>query len=183
MEWLYIILALIVILIIYVVGVYNSLVVLRQKVKNQWSQIDVQLKRRSDIIPNLVETVKGYAKHEKETLQKVIEARNAYLAAESPEAKMKANGELTNLISKLFALSENYPELKADTSFLKLQSDLKETEDKIAYARQFYNDIVMKYNAKIETFPVNIIANWFKFETKEFFEAGEAEKENVNIKF
>mgnify|MGYP000964659475 CR=1 FL=1 len=183
MEWLYIIIALIVLLIIFVVGVYNSLVVLRQKVKNQWSQIDVQLKRRSDLIPNLVETVKGYAKHEKETLQKVIEARNSYLAADTPEAKMKVNGELSNLISKLFALSENYPELKADTSFLKLQGDLKDTEDKIAFARQFYNDIVMKYNAKIETFPVNIVANLFKFEAREFFEALEAEKENVTLKF
>ncbi|MDD2409668.1 MAG: LemA family protein [Bacilli bacterium] len=183
MEWLYIIIALIGILIIYVICIYNSLVILRQKVKNQWSQIDVQLKRRSDLIPNLVETVKGYAKHEKETLQKVIEARNSYLAAGTLEAKMKANGELSNLISKLFALSENYPELKADTSFLKLQSDLKDTEDKIAYARQFYNDIVMKFNAKIETFPVNVVANLFKFEAREFFEAQEAEKETVHVKF
>ena len=182
MVW-YILLGIIILLVLWVISTYNGLIKLRNKVKNQWSQIDIQLKRRFDLIPNLVETVKGYAKHEKETFQKVIEARNTYLAANTQAEKMKANGDLSNLLNKLFALSEDYPELKADANFLKLQSDLKDTEDKIAYARQFYNDIVMKYNAKIETFPVNIIANWFKFETKEFFEAGEAEKENVNIKF
>ncbi len=183
MTWLYILIGILVLLIIYVIGIYNNLVVLRQKVKNQWSQIDVQLKRRADLIPNLVETVKGYAKHEKETFQKVIEARNTYLAANTQAEKMKANGDLSNLLNKLFALSEDYPELKADANFLKLQSDLKDTEDKISYARQFYNDIVMTYNAKIESFPVNIVANSFKFEARDFFETVEEDKKVVNVKF
>ncbi len=183
MLWWHYLIIVIVIACLYVVSVYNNLVNLKTKLKNHWSQIDVQLKRRFDLIPNLVETVKGYAKHEKSTLTSVIDARNSYLSASSPEDQLKASGELTGLVNKLFALSESYPELKADKSFTKMQDDLKETEDKIAYARQFYNDAVMKYNAKIAMFPSNIVAKLFNFNEEAFFEAVAAEKENVNVKF
>ena len=141
----------------FVVSTYNGLVGLRNKVKDQFSQIDVQLKKRADLIPNLVETVKGYSKHESETLEKVIQARNTYLSAGTPDEKMKSSGELSQAISKLFALAESYPDLKANTNFLDLQTQLKEIEDKISYARQFYNDAVLMFNNKIEMFPSNII--------------------------
>ena len=152
-------------------------------VKDQWSQIDVQLKRRFDLIPNLVETVKGYAKHESETFEAVIKARNTFLSAKTPEEEMAANGELTKVMSKLFALSENYPELKANTNFLQMQNDLKDVEDKIAYARQFYNDVVLKLNNKVEMFPSNLVAGIFKVSKEKFFEAAEAERENVKVSF
>ena len=181
MWW--IILAIVVVLVLWIIGTYNNLVTLRNRVKDAWSQIDVQLKRRFDLIPNLVETVKGYAKHENETLEDVVKARNSYLSANLPEDKMKANGELTQAISKLFALSEAYPDLKANTNFLELQSELNETENKIAMARQFYNDIVMQYNNKIEVVPSNIIASLFKFSKEAFFQAEEKERENVQVKF
>ncbi len=183
MKVLYILIPVVVILLVYVVSVYNSLVTLRQKVKNQWAQIDVQLKRRADLIPNLVETVKGYAKHEKETLQSVIEARNKYMSSNTPEEEMNASSEMSAALGRIFALSESYPELKADSGFVKLQADLTETEDKIAYARQFYNDVVMKFNAKIEVFPSNLIAKQFGFTKEAFFEATKEEKENVRVKF
>ena len=173
----------IVLLLLWIVSVYNNLVRARQKVKNSWSQIDVQLQRRFDLIPNLVETVKGYAKHESETLENVVKARNTYLSATTPEAQMEANGELTQAISKLFALAEAYPDLKANTNFVKMQEDLKETEDKISYARQFYNDTVLKYNNKVEVIPTNIIAGLFGFKKEAFFEAQGAERENVQVKF
>ena len=177
------IVAIFIVLALFVVGNYNNLVSLRNKVKDQWSQIDVNLKRRNDLIPNIVETVKGYAKHEKETLENVIKARNSFTSANSPEEEMKASGEISQAISKLFALSESYPELKADQNFLSLQSELKETEDKISYARQFYNDTVMIYNNKVQMFPSNIIANMFKFKAEVFFEADESERKNVEVKF
>ena len=171
------------ILVFYAVGVYNNLINARNKAKDQFSQIDVQLKRRSDMIPNLVETVKGYAKHESDTLEAVVKARNTYLSASTPEAQMKADGELTQAITKLFALSEAYPELKANENFKQLQSELTSTEDKISYARQFYNDIVMKYNNKIEMFPSNIVAGMFNFKTQAFFEVNEEERQNVKVQF
>ena len=167
----------------FVVTNYNGLVQLRNKVKDQFSQIDVQLKKRADLIPNLVETVKGYSKHESETLEKVIQARNTYLSAGTPDEKMKSSGELTQAINKLFALAESYPDLKANTNFLDLQEQLKEVEDKISYARQFYNDAVLMYNNKIEMFPSNIIAGMFHFTKETFFEATEDEKKNVEVKF
>ena len=167
----------------YVIGVYNKLVNARNKVDNQFSQVDVQLKRRADLIPNLVETVKGYANHEKETLEDVIKARNTFLSATTKEDEMKANGELTNAISKLFALAESYPDLKANENFLGLQKELTETEDEISYARQFYNDVVMKYNNKIEMFPTNLVAGIFGFKSETFFSAKENERENVKVKF
>ena len=158
-------------------------VVLRNRVKDQWAQIDVQLKRRFDLIPNLVETVKGYTKHESETLEAVIKARNTYISATLPEDQMKADGELTQAISKLFALTESYPDLKANTNFQALQQELTETESKIAAARQFYNDTVLVYNNKIDMVPSNIIASLFKFTKEAFFEANETERQNVQVKF
>jgi len=173
----------VILILLYVVATYNGLVGLRNKVNDQWAQIDVQLKRRFDLIPNLVETVKGYASHEKDTLENVIKARNEYLAGSTPEDKMKANGELTQMVNKLFALAESYPELKANENFKDLQATLKETEDKISYARQFYNDVVMNYNNKIEMFPTNLVAGMFSFKKSAYFNATDTERENVQVKF
>ena len=181
--WIIILIAVVAIIVLFVINTYNTLVGLRNKVKDQWAQIDVQLKRRFDLIPNLVETVKGYAKHESDTLEAVVKARNTYLSASTPEAQMKADGELTLAITKIFALSEAYPELKANENFKQLQSELTSTEDKISYARQFYNDIVMKYNNKIEMFPSNIVAGMFNFKTQAFFEVNEEERQNVKVQF
>lgn len=183
MVALIIIAVIVFLLVIYVIGTYNSLVGLRNKVNDQWSQIDVELKRRFDLIPNLVNTVKGYTKHESETLENVIKARNTYLTAGNREQAMEADGELTNAISKLFALSENYPDLKANENFVDLQSQLKDTEDKISYARKFYNDNALQLNNKIDMFPSNLIANLFKFTKVDFFKAAEAERENVKVEF
>lgn len=174
---------LVVLVLLWVVSTYNGLVRARNKVRDQFSQIDVQLKKRSDLIPNLVETVKGYAKHEDETLEKVIKARNTYLTAGSIDDKVKASNELSGAISKLFALSEAYPDLKANTNFMDLQNQLKEIEDKIGYARQFYNDAVLMYNNRIEVFPSNIVAGMFNFSKESFFEASEEERKNVEVKF
>ena len=180
---LIVIMVLIVLILLYVATTYNKLVHLRNLVKDQWAQIDVLLKRRADLIPNLVETVKGYAGHEKETLDAVITARNKAVSATTPEEEMKANGELTGALNRLFALTEAYPDLKANTNFLDLQNNLKETEDKIAYARQFYNDAVLKYKNKLEMFPSNLIAGMFNFKPESFFEATEAEKEVPKVQF
>lgn len=166
-----------------VVGIYNNLVKLRNMVKDQWAQIEVLLKRRADLIPNIVETVKGYATHEKETLDAVISARNKAVSAKEPGDEMKANGELTQALGRLFAVAEAYPDLKANQNFMDLQNNLKETEDKIAYARQFYNDAVLAYKNKLEMFPSNIIANVFNFQPELFFEAEEADRELPNVKF
>lgn len=178
-----IIFAVIILLVFYGIGVYNKLVNSRNKVKDQWAQIDVQLKRRADLIPNLVETVKGYAKHEKNTLTEVIEARNKFVSAGSINEEIEANNQLTGALNKLFALSESYPELKANQNFINLQNDLKDTEDKISYARQFYNDTVLTYNNLVQMFPSNIIANMFKFEVYEFFKIEEKEKEVPKVSF
>lgn len=173
----------VVLILLFIMSTYNGLVKLRNKVRDQFSQIDVQLKKRSDLIPNLVETVKGYSKHESETLEKVIQARNTYLSAGTPDEKMKSSGELSQAIGKLFALAESYPDLKANTNFLDLQSQLKDIEDKISYARQFYNDSVLMYNNKIEMFPSNLIAGIFNFTKESFFEASDEERKNVEVKF
>lgn len=178
-----IVFAVIVLLVFYGIGVYNKLVNSRNKVKDQWAQIDVQLKRRSDLIPNLVETVKGYAKHEKNTLTEVIEARNKFVSAGSINEEIEANNQLTGALNKLFALSESYPELKANQNFISLQNDLKDTEDKISYARQFYNDTVLTYNNLVQMFPSNVIANMFKFNVYEFFKIEEKEKEAPKVSF
>ena len=178
-----IIFAVIILLVFYGIGVYNKLVNSRNKVKDQWAQIDVQLKRRADLIPNLVETVKGYAKHEKNTLTEVIEARNKFVSAGSINEEIEANNQVTGALNKLFALSESYPELKANQNFISLQNDLKDTEDKISYARQFYNDTVLTYNNLVQMFPSNIVANMFKFEVYEFFKIEEKEKEVPKVSF
>lgn len=177
------IIAVVVILVFYFISTYNGLVGMRNRVKDQWAQIDVQLKRRFDLIPNLIETVKGYTKHEEGTLKGVIEARNKFNVAKTPEEEMKANDQLTGFVTKLFALGEAYPELKANENFISLQQDLKDTEDKIASARQFYNDTVLTLNNKIEMFPSNIVASMFKFKKEVFFEANEESRENVEVKF
>ena len=180
---LIVIAVIVVLLLLYVVSAYNGLVNLRNKVKDGWAQIDVLLKRRNDLIPNLVETVKGYATHEKTTLDAVITARNKAVNASSPEEEMKAAGEVTQALGRLFALSEAYPDLKANTNFMDLQNNLKETEDKISYARQFYNDNVLEYKNKLEMFPSNIIASMFGFKPEAFFEATEEEKEVPKVQF
>ncbi len=181
--WLIIVIAIVVILIIWFVATYNSLINLRNRVKDQWSQIDVQLKRRADLIPNLVETVKGYAKHEKTTLDEVIDARNSFNSASSKEEEIKASGELTGMLNRLFALAESYPDLKANQNFMSLQNDLRDTEDKISTMRQFYNDTVLTYNNKVETIPSNIVAKLANFKVESFFEMNEQEKEVPKVSF
>jgi LemA protein len=171
------------VLLLLAVGIYNSLVTLRNRVENAWAQIEVHLKRRHNLIPNLVETVKGYAKHEKGVLENVTRARAAVMGAEGIQEKAAASNFLTSTLKSLFAVVENYPELKADRSFMSLQEELTKTEDKIAYARQFYNDIVMIYNTRIQTVPSNIIANAFNFQRKELFEAPEGERETPEVQF
>ena len=175
--------ALILLILLFIGTTYNSLVSLRNKVKDQWSQIDVLLKRRTDLIPNLVETVKGYAKHESETLENVIAARNKVVEAKTTEEEIKADGELSRALGRLMAVAEAYPDLKANTNFLDLQANLKETEDKIQYARQFYNDAVLVYKNKLEMFPSNIVAGIFGFKPEAFFEASEADKEVPKVQF
>jgi len=176
-------LVIIVLIALYLVGTYNGLVVLRNRIENAWSQIDVQLKRRTDLIPNLVETVKGYASHEKEVFQRVTEARAALMKAEGPRSQAQANDMLSGALKSLFAVAEAYPELKANQNFMMLQEELSGTESKIAYARQFYNDSVLKYDNKRESFPSNIVANMFNFGAREYFEVGEAERAPVQVKF
>lgn len=178
-----IVVALVFLLVFYVIGIYNKLVTSRNKVNNQFSQIDVQLKRRTDLIPNLVETVKGYAKHEKDTFKEVVEARNLALSANTINEKVNAEKELTSALTKLFALTEAYPELKANENFLSLQNDLKDTEDKITYARQFYNDSAMSFNDLVGMFPSNIIAKLFGFKEFDFFAATDEEKKAPKVKF
>ena len=177
------ILIFLVLIAMWVVVTYNSLVSLRARVDNAWAQIDVQLKRRFDLIPNLVNTVKGYAQHEKETLEKVTEARTKYMSAQTPDEKMEANSQLAGVLGRLFAVAESYPDLKANTSFLDLQKQLKETEDKIGFSRQFYNDTAMKYNISIVKVPASIIANLFGFKSRSYFEAEGESRERVEVKF
>ena len=179
----WVILIIIGVLLFYVATTYNKLVSLRNKVRDQWAQIEVQLKRRFDLIPNLVETVKGYAKHEKETLTDVIEARNKFQSATTPEEEMKASGDLNKALSRLMVLTESYPELKANENFLQLQGDLKDCEEKISFARQFYNDTVLSYMNKIEMFPSNIIASMFNFKKADYFEAREEPKTAPKVSF
>lgn len=167
--------------VVVVIAMYNGLVQGRNVTKNAWSQIDVQLKRRHDLVPNLVETVKGYAAHERETLEKVIEARQqaVNLSGDNMEALAQAENMLSQALRSLFAVSENYPDLKANQNFLALQEELTSTENKISYARQFYNDAVMKYNNQTEMFPSNVIAGMFHFTQADFFEIEAAEEREV----
>ncbi len=162
---------------------YNSLVGLRNRIESGWAQIEVQLKRRHDLIPNMVETVKGYAAHESGTLEKVIQARNAAVSAKGVAGSAAAESGLTKSIGGLFALGEAYPDLKANTNFLNLQEELSGTEGKIAYARQYYNDEVRSYNTKVQGFPTNFIAKRFGFKEREYFQTDEAERGPVTVKF
>ncbi len=181
--WIIIVLVIVVILLFFVIGLYNNLVTLKMRVKNAWAQIDTQLKRRFDLIPNLVETVKGYAAHEQGTLEKVIDARNTYATATSVEDKANANNQLTETLKNLFALAEAYPDLKANENFMALQTELSGTEDKIAYSRQFYNDTVQMYNTAIMKFPANLIAGMLGFKEEAFFKIDDAQKEPVKVQF
>ncbi len=177
---------LIIILVIVVVGItmYNGLVKLRVRAENAWADIDVQLKRRYDLIPNLIETVKGYAAHEKDTLEAVINARNSAISAEGPAAQAQAEGMLTSALRQVFALAEAYPQLRAVESFTQLQGSLEEIEGAVQNARRYYNAVVRDLNTKIEVFPSNLIANAFKFEKEEFFElTDEAQREAPKVSF
>jgi LemA protein len=174
---------LVVVAAVVAVVLYNGLVALKNKVEAAWSQIDVQLTRRSELIPNLVETVKGYAAHEQATLDAVITARNAANAAATPPAKAAADDALTGALRQVFALAEAYPDLKANQNFLNLQETLTATEDKVAYARQYYNDTVNRYNTKIQTVPSSLLANRFGFTEREYFEAGGAARGPVDVSF
>ena len=173
----------VVVVVFWIYSIYASVIRKRNKAQEAFSSIDVQLKKRYDLIPNLVETVKGYAKHEKETLEGVIEARNKAVTANSINEKVDAENQITGALNKLFALSEAYPELKANENFKSLQNELKEVEDKIAYSRQFYNDTAMSYNNIVAMFPSNIVANMFKFKSYDYFKIDEKERENVKVKF
>ncbi len=181
---LIIVIVLVVVLVGFLILSYNGLVRSRNQVENAWSQIDVQLKRRLDLIPNLVETVKGYAAHERETLEAVVTARNSALAAaDTPPAQAEANNMLTGALRQLFALSEAYPDLKANQNFLALQEELTATEGRVAYARQFYNDSVLTYDNKLESFPTVVIAKMFNFEAKEYFEAEDQARIAPTVQF
>ena len=180
----YIVLIVVGVVILFIIGLYNALIRLRNQVKNSWAQIDVQLKRRTDLIPNLVNTVKGYMKHEKDVLEGVTKARTALMNAGDDIKKVsKASGELSNTLKSLFAVAESYPDLKANTNFLQLQEEITGTENKIAYARQHYNDMVMRFNTKIETFPNNVFANMLNFTQQDSFEATAEERKNVKVEF
>ena len=182
MGW--IILAIVVVIAIVLVVIYNQLVTLRQRVQNAWSQIDVQLQRRFDLIPNLVETVKGYMTHEQETLTKVTDLRSSWADAKTVEQKAKLEGQLTDTLKTIMAVAENYPNLKADQSFNNLQAELSDTENKISYSRQFYNDTVTMYNTKLETFPSNLVAGMFGFKASTLFNVDNDEaKKAVKVEF
>jgi LemA protein len=182
MMW--IVLGVIVLFVVVVVGMYNGLVRLKVQCDNAWSDIDVQLKRRYDLIPNLVETVKGYAAHEKGTLEGVVAARNQAMTADGPAAKAQAEGVLTSALRQVFALAEAYPQLRAVESFTQLQQTLNQIEDSVQNARRYYNAVVRDFNTKIAVFPSNIIANMFNFKTREFFEiSAPAEREVPKVSF
>lgn len=178
-----IILAVVIVLILYVWFLYNSLITSRVRVSEAWSGIDVQLKRRAELIPNLVETVKGYAKHEKEVFENVTKARSALVAAKDVKETSKADTQLSGALKSLFAVAEAYPELKANENFLQLQNELSDIEAKIAYARQFYNSNVLDFNTKIVVFPNVILAQRLGFKVADFFQAEEEEKKSVKVKF
>jgi LemA protein len=181
---LIIVIVIVALLVIYGIASYNGLIRRRNQVENSWSQIDVQLKRRIDLIPNLVETVKAYAAHEKDTLDAVVRARNAAIAApNTPAGQADANNQITGALRQLFALSEAYPDLKANQNFLALQEELTATEGRVAYARQFYNDSVLGYNTKLQAFPTVFFAKAMKFDKREYFEADEASREVPKVQF
>lgn len=173
----------ILLLVLYVWSLYNGLITMKTQIEEAWSQIDVQLKRRADLIPNIVETVKGYAKHEKGVFTEVTKARSALMGAKSMDSKAEASDMLTGALGKLFAIAENYPQLKANENFMQLQKELSDTEDKVAYSRQYYNSTVMDYNVKIKVFPNTLIAGPLGFGVKEFFGATDEERKSVKVTF
>ncbi|MHC4946297.1 MAG: LemA family protein [Planctomycetota bacterium] len=179
MELWMILVILVVVIVLIFIGMFNSLVRLRNQVKNAWAQIDVQLKRRHDLIPNLIETAKGYMKHERQTLEKITEARSRAMGAQSVGDKSKAEGALSGAMGNFFLAVENYPDLKANQNFLSLQEELSSTENKIAFSRQAYNDQVLFYNNKIQMFPSNVIAGMFSFRQSEFFELEDVKERAV----
>jgi len=184
MAFVYILIGLIVLIILWAVGVFNSLIRLKNRTDEAWSDIDVQLKRRHDLIPNLVETVKGYAKHERETFENVTNARAKAISAQGIAEKAKAEEALSNTLKTLFAVAENYPDLKASANFLELQTELSDTENKIQAARRFYNGNVRDFNIRIESFPSRVVANMLKFTKREFFEIEvPVEREAPTVKF
>lgn len=184
METMYLVLLVLAIILLWAIFTYNRLVVLRSRVQEAWSDIDVQLKRRYNLIPNLIETVKGYATHEREVLEKVTEARTRAMGATGTEDKAQAENMLTGTLKSLFAVSENYPDLKASANFVELQRELRDTEDKIQASRRFYNTNTRDINIKIESFPANLIAGALKFKKFDFFEIQEQEqRENIKVKF
>jgi LemA protein len=168
---------------LYIIFVYNSLASLKVKIEEAWSGIDVQLKRRIDLIPNLVETVKAYAKHEKEVFENVTKARSALMSATGTQQTAEAENQLTGALKSLFAIAEAYPELKAQEGFVNLQNELSDTESKVAYSRQFYNSVVKDFNSKLVTFPTNMLAGVFGFKAEAFFEADDTEREAVKVSF
>ena len=178
-----IILAVVVIAVVWVIAIYNGLIRLKNRVDEAWSDIDVQLKRRYDLIPNLVNTVKGYASHEKEVFEKVTEARTRAMGAQSAPDKAQAENALSQTLKSLFAVAEAYPDLKANQNFLELQRELTDTEDKIQASRRFYNGNVRDFNTKIQVFPNNVFAGMMNFTAREFFEAESGEKEAVKVEF
>jgi LemA protein len=181
---LYVIIGIIVVAVLWIIAAFNGFVALKNRAKEAWSDIDVQLKRRYDLIPNLVETVKGYATHERELLEKVTQARASAMSAQGVKEKAGAENQLSDTLKSLFAVSENYPDLKASTNFLELQRELTDTEDKIQAARRFYNTNVRDLNIKVESFPDNVVANAFGFKQMELFQTtSEAEKQPVAVKF
>lgn len=183
-QMVWILLVVVALIVFYGISQYNSLVSLRRQTQNAFGQIDVQLKRRYDLIPNLVETVKGYMRHEQDTLERVIQARNQALAARTVGEKAAAEGQVQAALGGFFAVSEAYPELRSNENMLSLQEELKSTENKIAFARQYYNDIITQYNTKIETFPSSIFANMGGFKPKELFEIEDPiQRENVKVQF
>ena len=178
-----IILILLVVVVLWIIGIYNGLITQKNRVNEGWADIDVQLKRRSDLIPNLVETVKGYATHEKELFTKVTELRTEALKAGSLQERAKTENMLSDALKSVIAVAENYPELKASENFLELQHELTDTEDKIQAARRFYNGLVRDFNIRIEVFPSNILAGSLGFKARELFEASASERENVKVAF
>ena len=181
--WIYIIIGIVVLLIIYIIALYNSFVQLNNKVDEAFSTMDVYLKKRWDLIPNIVETVKGYAKHEKETLEKVISLRNSAYENMSDEEKIKTNEQLTSGINKIMALAEAYPDLKANENFKDLSNQLTKVEEDIANSRKYYNGVVRIYNDKVKMFPSNIFAGLFGYKAKKMFETAAAERENIKVEF
>lgn len=180
---MYPLIGIVIILLIYFIAQYNGFVLLKARIQEALSGIDVQLKRRADLIPNLVETVKGYAKHEKTVFSEVTKARSSLINANTLEKKAQANDMLTGALKSLFAVVEAYPELKASENFKDLQRQLEDTEDKIAYSRQFYNVNVLEFNTKVQMFPSNLIANIFGFKIFDYFAANEEERKKINVKF